>query len=449
MATPSLDTLPLEMFHHLLTYMKTPEHKKLRLVSSSMKHKVDQQSGRIPFKYWEIPNATADRICKFSEDVNQVKGLELHCWNGRTEELKKSTEVVLEQHPELNELGFHIQPLLMNMTEIIMMNLLNSFKEKLVKLQLKDRALPKNDQLCHQLSLPLIQVLELTGISITDVEFFKFVNATGGRLKKLDVVETRIEAESAQIAPGKLKHLKYLDLSFNNMLTDNGLTRLINATEGYILDLALNHTKMNGESLELKANKLVRLRKLSLNFSRIKNRGLEKIIQATGGSLTELNLNAVEVSEEHLQFDSGKLCYLEVLNLSGGRQLTGKGLTNMINATGGRLLELDLSGRTIHESEENFHLSTYQKLQRLKVLKLSNCPTITNEIVVNILTATGGALEELDISNSNLSLELFQYIPSTKLAMLKTICAIGYAEPNEAHLTYIKSMAVNVNILLS
>jgi len=495
MSAPSLETLPIEVFLYFLKFVPFPDQKKMRRTSTTIKRMVDQQSGPNPFHNLTVNYTTADRLCEFSRDIEVVKDLQLNCVKRRcqTDDLLRSIQAVLEGHQELKVLGLQIWAHDMTLSD--MMAFLKSVGQKLIRLHVIDHLkVQHTNQPCDLVSLPHIKELTLQGESITDDELAKLVNATEGGLEKLEMINTSVNCENAEIACGKLKHLSIrgcknlvdegltrlvnatggalvelsLSASFgsdvsaervnfttgklehlkmlnikNMPITDEGLTQLLDATDG-ITELKLGFTKVTGERVNFKDRKLQHLTALDVDNCLMTDEGLTRMVNATEGSLLKLVLKATSASAERVNFTNSKaLAKLKKLIIVSN-QMTDEGLTTLVQATGGDLTELILVDTKVSGERLDFNDG---KLQRLRVLDMSLCDRLTDAGLVNILTTFSGALSELNIRHTNITRKCFECIPGKKLTELKVLDVRACKNLSQSDLEFIKSVAKKVKII--
>merc|ERR1712212_499112 len=96
-------------------------------------------------------------------------------------------------------------------------------------------------------------------------------------------------------------------------------------------------------------------------------------IRATGGNIVKIDLSGTKVSDG-IDIPDGKLQYLKTLNLSDCQELSDIGINKFISATGGNMVELDLSATRVSDQID----IPDGKLRDLKTLHLSNCEDLSD-----------------------------------------------------------------------
>ena len=201
----------------------------------------------------------------------------------------------------------------------------------------------------HLGKLQSLRELNLHSSSVTDEGLSEVINASGGKLEKLCLTKTYISGAAVSIDKGKLENLKMLQLTGCKNLSYGGQCRIINASGGCIVRLYLSLSDTSAAAEEVSESKLQYTRILKLNSDILTNAGLSKIINATGGNVEELNFENTDISRELGNTEVDKLRNLSILKLTGCRNLTDYGLAKISNATVGRNLRLVLKNTCISE----------------------------------------------------------------------------------------------------
>jgi len=193
----------------------------------------------------------------------------------------------------------------------------------------------------------------------------------------------------------KLKRLS-LDLVECKHIRNRGLVKIINSTGGQLVSLTLMDIFLSGEQFEVKEGLLNQLKSLIIQgCDNLTNKGLVKILKSTGGQLEHLQINESWLSGKEIDVGD-KLKQLKSLDLYYCRYLTDEGLENLINSTGGQLLKLSISNCTDIYGE-NFHVN--DKLERLQFLDVTSCCPLFDEGLLKVINSTGGKLEHLSMSH--------------------------------------------------
>jgi len=140
------------------------------------------------------------------------------------------------------------------------------------------------------------------------------------------------------------------------------------------------------------------LENLKLNeCKQLTNKGLLQILQLCGSSLRSLDISNTNVTGENLSKYQGTLPSLENLGMNCCDQLTNKGLLQILQLCGNTLRSLDIG--STHITGEN--LSEYKgTLPCLEKLNMSYCYELTNKGLLQILQLCGSTLRSLDISGA-------------------------------------------------
>ena len=348
----------------------------------------------------ELINATGGQLAHLILNYNDISGEELSV---ESEKLKKLQSLDLFYCTSLTDAGLS--------------KLINSTGGQLVELCLGGTEITKIN--VEKDKLEQLQSLELPWCrSLTNEGLSKLINSSGGKIVKLNLGNTNIT--NINVEKDRLKQLQSLSL-FNCLgLINEKLLQLLNLTGGDLVTLHLEETEISGQLFDLAKPNLKNLQKLILSdCHELTNEGLTTILNLTGGHLVELDLSKTNVSGEQLNFEDGKLKQLECLNLCDTKKLTKKGLSQLLNSTGGNLIELNLGSAYITGEPLNVEESTLKNLQHLDI---HNCRNLTNAGIENIISLTGGQLKNLALGCNyksgllNLNQEKLKRLQSLKLS---------------------------------
>jgi len=142
----------------------------------------------------------------------------------------------------------------------------------------------------------------------------------------------------------------------------------------------------------------------------------DNVLQAlmSNPNMLAIQLSNSNITGENLQLEPGVTLDLEILDLEGCRNLSGKGLLeNILERTAGeKLQELNLSGCT-NLSLEGLGGVTTNSFTNIESLNLMGCANLTDEFRVEFLTSSGGSLKRLNLSRTNITLSEFASIATS------------------------------------
>jgi len=163
-----------------------------------------------------------------------------------------------------------------------------------------------NGQGFMNLPFELKQLQELTiqdCVNITDFRLQDILGVAGKNLRKLDLDHSSISGEGVAESEIKLEKLETLTLSKCFDLTNDGLFELLNSTGGNLRALDLLATKVEGRGWHLLDAKLQNLRELNLiGCENLTNQGLFHILNISRQSLQKLDLTETLISGDQLAY---------------------------------------------------------------------------------------------------------------------------------------------------
>ena len=233
---------------------------------------------------------------------------------------------------------------------------------------------------------------------LTENGLLQFLKVCGSTLTSLDIEDTNITGENLSDYMITLPYLENLNLLYCEQLTDKGLLQILQLCGITLRFLNISETNITGENLSEYKGILPCLENLNIRSSRLTNSNLLQILQLCGSSLRSLDISETNISGENMSEFKGTLPCLEYLYLSNCRQLTNNGLQQILQLCGSSLRVLDLSETDI--SGEN--LSDYKgHLPCLEYLSMCDCRQLTDKGLLQILQVYGSTLRDLDIADSN------------------------------------------------
>ena len=179
-------------------------------------------------------------------------------------------------------------------------------------------------------------------------------------------------------------------------LTDRGIAPLCRLEHLQVLNLG--GTLITGENLPAvaQAHRWQHIKALSLEHCReMTDRGLNNLLNMCGPGLQKLSLGRTEITGEHV---TATFARLEVLDLQVCKNVTDAGLHNMLTRWGGsRLKSLELWGTSL--SGETVAVTC----PKLATLDFSSCFNISAGGLDNLLMHWGDNLRELNLFDTYIS----------------------------------------------
>jgi len=419
MGETNLDTLHVDVFLEIAKYVSLLDKKMLRLVSSKVKFAVDSEP-KSPF----LNHTFTKMICttqmfKFCQEVKVIKELSFMC--GCNVDWRDFLKFLINQHPELERLSLSLsgETCSFSIPEFQLVQVLKITSSKLVKLRLMS-CLEIDAEAFQNIALPHLSILHLLSCwNIPDDVLVRYLSSTdGGSLATLLVGSTQLSGEGFQVEKEKLESLKVLHLQFCDNITNNGLKNIINATGGYLVELDLRGLPLSTESLTFPKDKLHHLQILNLeNCVRLTDSGLVNMVNATGGRLVRLNVADTNVTGELVGVAKDKLHRLQNLNVASVKTLTSAGLRRLVNLTGGLLVYLNLSGTVLSNGLPSVE---ERRLHHLEVLTLHDARFETDSDELSTwINSTGGYLKELDLRRTSYSSKLVHIDGGKQIVVLQ------------------------------
>ena len=192
-----------------------------------------------------------------------------------------------------------------------------------------------------------------------------------------------------------------VDLCHCIHLRDNGLLQILQLCGSTLRSLDISGAFINGENLSEYKGTLPCLENLNMKKCyKLTNKGLLQILQLCGSTLRSLNLLETNITGRNLSEYKGTLACLENLNMIFCRQLTDKGLLQVLQLCGSTLRSLDITGVFINGE----NLSEYKgTLPCLENLNMRNCKQLTDKGLLQILQLCGSTLRSLGIYGTNIT----------------------------------------------
>ena len=213
-----------------------------------------------------------------------------------------------------------------------------------------------------------LHTLQLTCETLNNDWFLQILEQCGSTLKSLALMSSIITGEILINYKGTLPCLENLNMIYCKQLTNKGLLQILQLCGStlrsldiggtYITDdilikyketlpclenLNISFTDITGENLSEYKGTLPCLKNLDMSrCKQVSNKGLLQILQLCGSTLRFLNIRATDITGENLSEYKGTLPCLENLNMNCCSHLTDKGLLQILQLCGDALRSLDL-----------------------------------------------------------------------------------------------------------
>jgi len=197
--------------------------------------------------------------------------------------------------------------------------------------------------------------------------------------------------------------LKVLNLCGCCKLTDIGLVGLLNLTDGESLTkLNLALTKITLNNIGDLTNRFPNLKKLNLGgCDNITDAGIIMLLNRVGGDLEHLDLSDTNITLNNIRVLSTRFPKLVTLKLKACKKITDAGILSLLNLVGGDLEELNLSDTNVTLDNMADLTSSSPKLV---YLYLDACYNITDAGTILLLNRVGGELKQLGLAGTNITL---------------------------------------------
>ena len=251
---------------------------------------------------------------------------------------------------------------------------------------------------------PKLKVLILVSCcKLTDIGLVSLLNLTEGEsLIDLNLALTKITLSNIGDLTNRFPNLKKLSLRRCDNITDAGIILLLTRVGGDLEDLDLSETNVTLDNIGDLTNRFPNLKKLSLlGCCNITDAGIIMLLNRVGGDLEDLDLSETNLTLDNIGDLTNRFLNLKKLNLLGCRNITDAGTVLLLNRVGGDLEDLDLSDTNITLNSIGDLNSRYLKLE---VLSFYFCRNITDAGTILLLNRVGGELKHLNLSDTNIAL---------------------------------------------
>ena len=247
-------------------------------------------------------------------------------------------------------------------------------------------------------TLPCLENLNMKYCEqLTDKGLLQILQLCKSTLRSLNIHCTNVTGENLSEYKGTLPFLENLDI-YSNQLTNKGLLQILQLCGSTLRSLDISNTNITGENLSEYKGTLPCLENLDICCNQLTNKGLLQLLQLCGNTLRSLDVSGANITVENLSEYKGTLSCLENLNMSDCRLLTNKGLLQILQLCGSTLRSLGIYGTNI--TGEN--LSEYKgTLPCLENLNMGCCKQLTDKGLLQILHLCGSTLRYLVVTNTN------------------------------------------------
>ena len=236
-------------------------------------------------------------------------------------------------------------------------------------------------------------------VEMTDSFMVKSLQICGSTLISLDMSNSNATGENLSEVKGQLLYLENLHLRSFTQLNDSGLLQILKLCGKSLRVLNISFSSISGENLfEYPGSMLVDLT-LS-HCSQLSDQGLIQIFKLCGRTLKHLNLSFSNITGERILHCSETPLVVENLDLTECKQITNKGLLQILQLCGNTLKSLSLQG-TRATGENLAHLKG--GLPRLEILNLMSCKQLTDAGLLVILHLSKHSLRSLNLGHTDIT----------------------------------------------
>ena len=192
-------------------------------------------------------------------------------------------------------------------------------------------------------------------------------------------------------------------------LNNDWFLQILEQCGSTLKSLTLENANITGEILIKYKGTLPCLENLDMSCCKqLTDKGLLQILQLCGSTLTSLIIQYTNITGENLSEYKGTLPCLKNLDMYSCRHLTNKGLLHILQLCGSTLRSLDISRTHItgeYPSEYKVTLPFLENLNMKYSFKLTNSETkqLTNKGLLQILQLCGSTLRSLNIQFTNIT----------------------------------------------
>ena len=398
--SPALHLMCPEMIKHIVQFLDYKGKKMLRGVSSTLKNRVDSCGDKLVHCWRFSTRFSTHQMIKFADEIKTVLGFEV------LDATDDGVAYLVKKHPELLmfQLGNNIifpyndsvsQLTPMGLNPILSIPSLSSF----IITQSTKIILENSFKICST----QLQTLNLSGIdgtAIDDVWFLQTLKQISSTIECLTLANTSISGENLIEFNKTLLCLKSLNLSYCK-LSNKGLLKILQTCGSTLTSLDVSLTNITGENLADNKVTLPCLMNLQLRHCKeLSDKGMLEILQICKSTLTSLTVGHTNITGENWANYEGTLPCLENLDLHYCKQLSNMGLLKILQICGSKLVSLKLKGTNITGENLADNMVT---LPCLRFLYLKNCKELSNMGLLKILQICRSTLKSLDVSLTHIT----------------------------------------------
>ena len=258
---------------------------------------------------------------------------------------------------------------------------------------------------------------------VKDKGLLKILSITGTQLKYLNIGQTNITGEMFALRQHNFSKMENLNMSGCSNLTDRGLLNLLRSFGQQLKYLDLSDTNITWEGLALYKKALSNLERLNLHgCTNLTVRCLKDAISVSIYNLTSLDLSNTNITGEELDKFTLNIPNLMILNLRNCKKLTDKGLFKVLNMIGHQLKSLDLSDTNITAEQL---IGMNMKIPMLQSLNLSNCKELTDKGLAELLKISALTFNQIDLAGTNTTAaRMFEDLMNSNVSFSGTLSTI-------------------------
>ena len=271
----------------------------------------------------------------------------------------------------------------------------------LITLDLSSTNITGEELIKSALNLPKLLNLKLAECrELTDTGLCQLLKKSGPLLTSVDLSRTCVTGVGASIDTLLFVNLTNLNLSMCKQLTESGLFNIIKMSGHLLKTLNLAGTAINGIEIAGCTVHLSNLEELNLACCKqLTDVALRDILSIAGLKLRCLMLESTNITGEGIMASAVHLSKLDRLCLSDCRQLTDRGLYEILQMSGSRLKVLELTRTNV--TGRSVAVSTV-KFEELNSILLHGCPQLTDQGLSDLLRICGPNLSSMDLGGTKL-----------------------------------------------
>ena len=218
-------------------------------------------------------------------------------------------------------------------------------------------------------------------------------------LKSITIYGMKNTGDITGRLPSTLPNLEELQLTDWYKLSDKGLIKILRRYRSNLRKLILDDSNITGVGVKRGVKSLPNLESLTLiSCSNLINVELVEILSISGSKLRYLNVSWTSIPGLGLDKIVKSLPNLETLIMTGCKELSNRGLLEILSISGSKLRYLDVSWTSI--TGVGFK-NEVKSLPMLENLWLIFCDELTEEGLLEILSTAGNRLKTVHLNRVN------------------------------------------------